>query len=389
MAIILFDNQYRKKLFPLTLTRAVAGLRFGILTIGERWATISKQDVFVKTEEYLQPLYGGIPINAIWVDATVITDDSLVQRILTLNEEEALFDEAGLIAGRSNALNDVYDSGVISTNLFKKVTTLSGIRRLEYSWQLFQWNDELLRKDFDLITQGRVSQPISSTNQFFQKENIFIEEGAKVEFSILNSKTGPIYIGKNAEVTEGCMIRGSFALCENSLVKMGAKIYGATIGPSCVVTGEIKNIIMTGYSNKAHDGYLGDSVIGEWCNLGAGTTNSNVKNTAGIINVWSEFDGKALPVSQKCGVIMGDYTRTAINTSINTGSVFGVCCNVFADGLSPKVLNNFSWGTNDEKYLPGKALQDISNWKNMKHLSLSVVEINMLKHLYDNFANTK
>src|SRR5204863_3570859 len=162
-------------------------------------------------------------------------------------------------------------------------------------------------------------------------------KGAKVEHSMLNASNGPIYVGKNAEVMEGCMIRGPFALGQNAVLKMGSKVYGATsIGPSCAVAGEIKNSVLFGYSNKAHDGYLGDSVIGEWCNLGAGTSNSNLKNTAGIVKVWVDSKDDYLPVGVKCGLLMGDYSRSAINTSFNTGTVVGVCCNVFCERFPSK-----------------------------------------------------
>jgi UDP-N-acetylglucosamine diphosphorylase/glucosamine-1-phosphate N-acetyltransferase len=213
-------------------------------------------------------------------------------------------------------------------------------------------------------------------------ENIFLEKGAVVEHCILNATAGPIYIGKNAQVLEGCMIRGAFALCEGAILKMGSKVYGATtIGPFCTAAGEIKNAVMFGYSNKAHDGYLGDSVIGEWCNLGAGTTNSNVKNTAGEVKVWSNRDNDFLPVGLKCGLLMGDYSRAAINTSFNTGTVVGVCCNVFGEYFPPKRVSNFTWGK--ERYTFAKVLKDISNWKKLKGMTLTVQEIEQLEQLYN------
>ena len=249
-------------------------------------------------------------------------------------------------------------------------------------WQIFQLNDWALRKDFEMITAGRVSQPIPATNKITNGENIFLEKGAVVEHSILNASAGPIYIGKNAQVMEGCMIRGSFALGEGAVLKMGSKIYGATtIGPYCNAAGEIKNSVMFGYSNKAHDGYLGDSVIGEWCNLGAGTTNSNVKNTAGDVKVWSNAANGYVNVGLKCGLLMGDYSRSAINTSFNTGTVVGVCCNIFVPYFPPKFVSDFTWGK--ERYTFAKILQDIDNWKRLKGHSVTKKEEEILKHLYN------
>jgi UDP-N-acetylglucosamine diphosphorylase/glucosamine-1-phosphate N-acetyltransferase len=257
---------------------------------------------------------------------------------------------------------------------------------LEYSWQLFQWNDEWIRKDFAMMTKGRSSQKISSTNFIQSPENIFIEESASVEYAFINANDGPVYIGKNAVVSEGAMIRGSFVLSDNALVKMGAKIVGATtIGPYCTVSGEIKNSILFGYSNKGHDGYLGDSVIGEWCNLGAGTSNSNVKNSAGDVKVWNAFDEQYHVVGQKCGALIGDYSRFSINSSINTGSYVGVACSIFGNGLLPKVIKDFSFGV-DGKYYFDKALRDINNWKKMKKQSLTKEQVDVLKYI---FANLK
>ena len=377
MAIILFDNSFRKKLYPFTLTRAVADIRIGICTIKERWERLTNQQVFVITENYLQGLYHAIDNgDHIWIDASVLPDDDIVDRVLSLESGDALADETGLIAGRNaNTLSS-----------FKNIIDTK-VKRLEYSWQLFQWNDEWLRKDFATITKGRRSKKISSTNFIQSPENIFIEEGASVEYAFINANDGPVYIGKNAVVSEGAMIRGSFALLDNALVKMGAKIVGATtIGPHCTVCGEIKNSILFGYSNKGHDGYLGDSVIGEWCNLGAGSSNSNVKNSGGAVNMWNAFDQQYHVVGQKCGALIGDYSRFSINSSINTGSYVGVASSVFGNGLLPKLINDFTFGT-EGKYDFDKATRDINNWKKMKLRQLSNEEIEVLKYIFANLKN--
>jgi UDP-N-acetylglucosamine diphosphorylase / glucose-1-phosphate thymidylyltransferase / UDP-N-acetylgalactosamine diphosphorylase / glucosamine-1-phosphate N-acetyltransferase / galactosamine-1-phosphate N-acetyltransferase len=235
-----------------------------------------------------------------------------------------------------------------------------------------------------LITKGRKSQKISSGNNL-TGSNIFIEKSARVEHSYLNSEEGPIYIGKDVTIMEGSMLRGPIAICEGSTVKMGSKIYGATtIGPKCIVGGEIKNTIFFGNSNKAHDGYLGDSVIGEWCNMGAGTSNSNIKNNASPVMVWTPIGLKKAGL--KCGVLMGDYSRTAINTSINTGTVIGVSCNVFGNGLTPKYVPNFSWGSDGvERYELEKAFSDIDAWKSLKDESVTESEKSILKHIFEHY----
>ena len=250
-------------------------------------------------------------------------------------------------------------------------------------WDLFLFNDAAIRFDFKLITSGRHSQHIASSNGIITPENVFIEEGAVVEHCIINASAGPVYIGRGAQVMEGTLIRGPVAICEGSVVKMGARIYnGTTIGPNCIAGGEIKNSLMFGNSNKAHDGYLGDSVIGEWCNLGAGTSNSNIKNSAGDVKMWDAEQQTYVVVGKKCGLIMGDYSRCAINTSFNTGTVVGISCNIFGSGFPPKYVPDFSWG--DEEYELEKALRDIDNWKQLKGSNITEKEKQDLGNIYLN-----
>lgn len=242
--------------------------------------------------------------------------------------------------------------------------------------------------DFNIILQERTSQPLHPSNQWFGDNGLFIEEGAEIQGCIINTLEGPVYIGKNALVMEGSCLRGPIAIGEGAVVKMGTKIYGATsVGPFCTVGGEIKHSILMGYSNKAHDGYLGDSILGHWCNLGAGTTNSNVKNTGGEIQLWNEAQQAYVSAGNKCGLFMGDYSRSAINSSFNTGSVVGICCNVFGTGLLPKRIPDFSWGT--EGYQLDKAFRDIQNWKAFKRQQLTEMEIHQLTQIHSHSTKTQ
>ena len=336
MKIIFNDSKIKESLWPLTATRSAADIRVGILTIREKW-------------ELLLSIFHGKAAE-VTVNAAIIPSKKSVLS-LTETGEVMLADD-----NESN-------------------------KNIQHPHDIFQLNDWAIRKDFELLTKGIEPQEISSSNQLIATKNIFIEKGAVMECCTINASTGPVYIGKNATVMEGCLIRGPFALCEGAMLKMGTKVYGATtIGPYCIAGGEIKNSILFGYSNKAHDGYLGDSVIGEWCNLGAGTTNSNVKNTAAEVKQWNNATKEYISAGSKAGLIMGDYSRAAINTAFNTGTVVGVCCNIFGAGFPPKLVNNFTWGK--ERYVFEKAVQDIDNWKKFKGKNITQNEIAILQNLY-------
>ena len=355
MKIILDDTKVKPALYPFTATRHAADIRIGILTIREKWAYSPRFQVDTDIDAYFSDISSdGNLVAAIFAANLIPTKewlDTLELPVAVPGEHPSTFEDA------------------------------DSVKRLDYPWQIFQLNEWALRKDFEMITSGRVSQPISATNRVVGIGDIFLEEGAVVEHAILNATTGPIYIGKNATMMEGCMIRGPFALCEGAVLKMGAKVYGATtIGPYCIAAGEIKNAVLFDHSNKAHDGYLGDSAIGSWCNLGAGTTNSNLKNTAGGVKVWFNALNEYIPAGEKCGLLMGDYSRTAINTSFNTGTVIGVCCHIFGANFPPKLVDNFTWG--NERYIFEKVLEDISNWKKLKGAILTEQEKTMIQQLY-------
>ena len=350
MKIILDDTNVKQALYPFTVNRHAADIRIGILTIREKWSFLHRFQVETASGSFF--LDNSTDPNS----SVAIFDANLIPTLDWLN-------------------------GLTSPILSKNIVEGDSIRQLIYPWQIFQYNDWAIRKDFEMITNERHSQPIPPSNRVIGNENIFLEEGARVEHTILNASNGPIYIGKNAEIMEGCMVRGPFALCEGAVLKMGAKVYGATtIGPYCVAAGEIKNSVLFDHSNKAHDGYLGDSVIGSWCNLGAGTTNSNLKNTAGPVKVWFNAASEYITVGDKCGLLMGDYSRSAINTSFTTGSLIGLCCHIFGNYFPPKLVANFTWGK--ERYIFDKLLVDINNWKKLKGSKLTEQETETLQQLY-------
>ena len=345
--LILDDTHIAVDLYPFTATRHTADIRVGILTIREKWELLT----------------GSKPTTS---------------RGRGKNAEDSIIVPANIIPTREFA-EQVIAEGNIPDPL------PDGTMQLEHPWNIFQLNDRAIRDDFELLKSDRHSNPIPETVQVTNATGIFVEPGARLSHCTLNAMTGPIYIGANAEIMEGTFIRGPFALGEGAVVKMGSRIYGATsIGPYCVAGGEIKNSVIFGYSNKAHDGYLGDSVIGEWCNLGAGTSNSNIKNTAGDVKVWKKTANGFANAGQKCGLLMGDYSRSAINSSFNTGTVVGVCCNVFGEGLTPKYIPDFTWG-NDKlsKYEFEKALKDIAAWKKMKNQGLTDNDIQQLKTIFE------
>jgi len=356
MKIVLDDTFIKEDLYPFGVIKPVSAIRIGILTIQEKWKQVTGAEVFTSKEAFLNATNGNDEKPTLTINSNIIPTKHWWQTV----------------ASNLDSLTGGFN-----------ITESKLVNTLIHPWQIFQLNDWALRQDYGLITSGRISQPISSTNKLIAPENIFLELGAKVEHSIINAATGPVYIGKDAEVMEGCIIRGPFAMCEGAVLKMGAKVYGATtLGPYCMGGGEIKNSVLFGYSNKAHDGYLGDSVLGEWCNLGAGTSNSNIKNTAGPVKLWDNKTKSFLPVGLKAGLIMGDYSRAAINTSFNTGTVVGICCNVFGQGFPPKFVTDFTWG--QERYTFAKILEDINNWKKLKNHSITENEINILKNLYNN-----
>ena len=392
MEKIVFTEEFCKpeNLFPFTLTRQIQDIRIGILTIREKWEQWLDVPSFDKKEGDYKDLDRAIEISEInekdviyLVHGNILPSSKLVRQIKKLKTGEFLSvpERESIIYCISK--NEILDSNKIKVK--KAIEFKDQYIEIKFPWEIFQLNKWAIEQDFEWITHRRKSQKISPSNKVSHAENIFIEKGAVVEHCYLNAAEGPIYIGKNALIMEGAMLRGPIAICNSAVIKMGSKIYGATtIGPNCTVGGEIKNSVFFGNSNKEHDGYIGDSVIGEWCNMGAGSSNSNIKNNASSIMLWTP-NGR-VNVGMKCGVFMGDYSRTAINTSINTGTVIGVCCNVFGNGLTPKYIPSFSWGSDGvERYQFEKAVSDIKNWKKLKDQSVSENEITILKHIFKHY----
>lgn len=368
MAIILFEEQSQKeKFYPLTFTKPFADLHFGIFSIKEWWEKFTGQKVIDDKFE-----------DSIVVNAHILPNENIWDEIQNLAPNTFLKDISGNLLAAKNC--------VLQEENLNSITATSSFEFVEYPCQLLQNHAKAIERQLHLITKERSSSKISSTNKIICEEKIFIENNVELEYATLNAKNGSIYIGANAVIMEGATIRGPFALGKNSVVKMGTKIYGAvSTGNDCTLGGEIKNSIFNRGSNKAHDGYLGDSIIGSWCNFGAGATNSNVKNSASEVKVYDYHSKEFLNVGKKFGMLLGDYSRIAINSAINTGSSIGVCCNVFGNGLLPKFIPNFSWGTDNisQKYFFEKAIEHINNWMDFKHERLSENEIQILKHIFD------
>lgn len=342
MNIILFDGPEWENMRPLTLTKPFGELRIGILSFKERWMKYLEGNFSYLTCDYLSKKYPTqFESKNLFINPSFFPNEALIEVIRNLKEGESLWQHNNLVAAFMS-IDDFLNKDFAQSQ--KKLD--DSVIHIKHLWDLFTYNGFAIQSDFELITKNRKSQPIPESNRFINPENIFLEENAKVEFAILNAKSGPIYIGKNSEIMEGSMIRGSFALCEKSVVNMGAKIYSdTTVGPYSKVGGELNNSILMAYSNKGHDGFLGNSVIGEWCNLGADTNTSNLKNNYASVKLWDYGQKKFVNTGlQFCGLFMADYSKSAINTQFNTGTVVGVSSNIFKQGFPPNFIPSFNWG---------------------------------------------
>ena len=382
MTINLFDDACWASLRPLTFTRPVADLRIGILTIAEKWAKYLNADFGFNTQDYLSTKYPAQKNARLFINGSICPDHDLLDAVAALKTGEVLLSGNEAIAYSCNE-SLTYEQ---AEKQLKPINYGKDLVKIKYPENIFSNNPAEIRKDFELLTKGRTSADISSTNKLLGND-IFFEEGAKAECSVLNSGYGPIYVGKNAEIWEGSLIRGSFALCENSSVKMGAKIYsGTTIGPNSRAGGEINNAVIWGNSAKGHDGYLGNSVLGEWCNIGADTNNSNLKNNYAEVKLYDYESATMRNTSlQFCGLIMADHAKSGINTMFNTGTVVGVSANIFGGGLPPNHIPDFSWGGADgfENYKLHKMFETTEKVFARKNINLNDDEKKILTKIYE------
>ena len=375
MNIQLNDNGLHLKFAPLTLTRPVGNLRIGLFTNDERWSYfLSGAEVTYKTEDYLSDKFPSSKNDVIEVNASVIPNEDLIAAIYHLSDNEVLMLNDTWLAKIGKGEGKVAFKGQIPVIINER-------------WHLFQKNDEVLRNDFKIITSGRVSKDLSSSNLVIGDESlIFLEEGAIVEGAILNTNTGPIYVGENAQIMEGSIVRGPLGMNTNSALKLGTKVYGAvTLGPHCKVGGEVNNVVFQSYSNKGHDGFLGNALIGEWCNLGADTNTSNLKNNYGMVSTYSyETEREEITDTQFMGVCMGDHSKCGINTMFNTATVIGVSSNIFGSGFPKKFVDSFVWGgiDNSVSFKFDKAIEYSNNMMVRRGLEISPEEYSILKHIF-------
>ncbi len=382
--IVLFDSRERNHLLPLTATRAVADIRVGILTSREKWEKCLETQADILTQGYLQAKY---PLqqkgDTIYINASILPNQELCREILQMGNNTMLQNENSLVAVRTSQSNLTLDALHENPEGYTPLFSAIPLQKLNFTWDIFKWNGTEIRSDIQLLGLMANPETLSDTNQLLGGE-IYVEEGVKCECSILNALNGPIYLGKESEVMEGCTIRGPFGLGEHATLKMQTKVYGDTsIGPHCKIGGEISNSVIFGYSNKAHDGFLGNSVIGEWCNLGADTNNSNLKNNYGKVKVW-DYAAKDYVNSdlQFCGLIMGDHSKSSINTMFNTGTVAGVCANVFGAGFHPKFIRDFAWGDKGVFQLD-IAYEVAQRVMERRGIELTETDKNILKHIFE------
>lgn len=383
MNYILFDGPVRNQLLPFTYTRPVADIRVGILTIREKWEQYLKTTTTTVTEDYLSDKYPMVEMEEnIMLNAAYLPNPELIELVTSLEKNQAIFKDEDVIAFFTTEAEEDIDF-----DKFDAIEFDNDILKIEHTWDIFSKNGEAIQQDFDLLTKERTSQPIPSSNNVIAPENIFIEEGAKLEFTTLNASSGPIYIGKNAEIMEGSIIRGPLALCDEATIKLGAKIYGpTTVGPFSKVGGEVNNSVLFGFSNKGHDGFLGNSVLGEWCNLGADTNNSNLKNNYAEVRLW-DYDTERFARTglQFCGLMMGDHSKCGINTMFNTGTVVGVNANIFGSGFPRNFVPSYSWGgaSGFTTYLTKKAFEVAEVVMSRRNIEFTDQDKAILEHVFE------
>ena len=383
MNYILFDGPVRNALLPFTFTRPVADIRIGILTIREKWENYLGSTTTTVTEEYLQDKFPMVEMEEnVMINASFLPNAVLSEMVSNLEINQAIFKDDEVIAFFTQESQEEVDF-----DTYEIIEFNDDVLTVENTWDIFQKNDAAIREDFELLTEDRRSQPIPKSVNVIAPENIFIEEGAKLEFVTLNASSGPIYIGKDSEIMEGSVIRGPFALCEGAQVKLATKVYGATtVGPHSRIGGEVNNSVLFAYSNKGHDGFLGNSVLGEWCNIGADSNNSNLKNNYEEVKLWSyETEGFAKTGLQFCGLMMGDHSKCGINTMFNTGTVVGVSANIFGSGFPRNFVPSFSWGgaSGFSTYITKKAFETARIVMSRRNLEFDEKEQQILEHVFE------
>ncbi|WP_046759053.1 GlmU family protein [Kordia jejudonensis] len=383
MNYILFDGTVRNALLPFTYTRPVADIRVGILTIREKWEAYLGSTTTTITEEYLSEKYPMVELEEnVMINASFLPNAELTALIQSLSEKQAIFAGDEIIAFHATDEQDEVDF-----DTYEVISYEEDCLRIENTWDIFSKNAAAIQADFDVITKDRTSQPIPATVNVISPENIFIEEGAKLNFCTLNASSGPIYIGRHAEIMEGSVVRGGLAMCEHSVLKLATKIYGATtLGPYCKVGGEVNNSVLMGYSNKGHDGFLGNSVLGEWCNIGADSNNSNLKNNYAPVRLWSyETENFAKTGLQFCGLMMGDHSKCGINTMFNTGTVVGVNANIFGSGFPRNFVPSYSWGgaSGFTTYLTKKAFEVAKVVMSRRKVAFTAQDEAILTHVFE------
>lgn len=383
MNILLFDDDKRSDLLPLVYTRPCAELRIGILTLAEKWQKRLPFKVSYITQKYLSAKFSAhFSSDNLYINGRLLATENLCQTILTLKNNTSLWEGDKILALRSEKILCSYEE--IQRECNNKIQT-EGTVFLNFTYDIFSKNGQEIAADFHLITAGRTSAKLSDTNTLIGN-NIFIEDGVSIEAAVLNASNGPIYIGKNAVIMEGSTVRGPLALCEDSTIKMGAKIYGdTTIGPSCKVGGEVSNTVFYANSNKGHDGFLGNSVIGEWCNLGADTNSSNLKNNYAYVKLWNYTAKRFSPTGlQFCGLIMGDHSKCGINTMFNTGTVVGVSANIFGASFPRNFIPSFTWGgaSGFATYAIPKAFETARVVMQRRNKELNDIEKDLLENVF-------
>lgn len=383
MNYILFDGPSRNALLPFTFTRPVADILIGIITIRQKWEMHLGSTTTTVTEEYLSDKYPMVELEEnVMINASFLPNRALVEMVSNLGPNQAIFKGEEVIAFYTDENQEKVDF-----DSYEIVEYIDDCLTVMNTWDIFSKNDAAIREDFELLTADRKSKPIPKSVNVIAHEKIFIEEGAKLEFVTLNASLGPIYIGKDTEIMEGSVIRGPFALCEGAVVKMGAKIYGATtVGPQSRVGGEVNNSVISAYANKGHDGFLGNSVLGEWCNIGADSNNSNLKNNYEEVKLWSyETESFAKTGLQFCGLMMGDHSKCGINTMFNTGTVIGVSVNIFGSGFPRNFVPSFSWGgaSGFTTYITKKAFETARLVMSRRNVAFNEKEAAILEHVFN------